>query len=114
MDQKTSLFAMSHRRESLHHRFIPLSSFFASTPDTRHQQSMYAATLCSDGAYPFSYHSSAELRLHSCLDAALPNGFDECAVVPVRLVGVLDGEFGDGVVEDLAGAHVARDHGGVA
>jgi hypothetical protein len=32
----------------------------------------------------------------------------------VRLVGVFDSELGDGVVEYLAGASMARDHGGMA
>ena len=40
------------------------------------------------------------------LQSSLPNRPDESAVVAVRLVGVLDGEVGDGVVESLAAGYL--------
>src|SRR5262245_48182887 len=50
--------------------------------------------------------------VHDGVDAALTYCLHKGAVVALRLARILDGELAHGIIEDLAGAHVACDHGG--
>lgn len=40
----------------------------------------------------------------------VPDGLEECPIVTLRLIAVLDRKLADRVVKAAAGAHVARDH----
>src|SRR6185437_12008330 len=47
-------------------------------------------------------------------DSMLADRLHKCPVITFVLVGILDREFADRVIEDVARTHVARDHSGIA
>src|SRR5215468_2414481 len=58
--------------------------------------------------HPEWVSSLADGGQHACVG----DGLAQPLVIPLILVGVSDREVGDGLVDVLAAAHVARDHGG--